>query len=204
MINNTSNVLKSNDGETFLLQYFRKCFLRYYEPLCIYVYHFIKDRETSEDLVQEVFVELWEKRSGLNYDYSLKPLLYKCAHDKTINYLKSPKCVRIGLLTKYEENIQLEYLVGEIVGQEVDSMIDYQLILSHVNNCVAHLPPKCQEVFKMSREKGLSNKEIAQELSISIKAVEKQITKALFEIKKYLSREGFLTVLFYYLINNVK
>ena len=198
------NTLTNNDKETFQLLYFKKYFLKYYESLCIYSYHFIKDSEASEDLVQEVFSELWEKHDGLDYNYSLKPLLYKCVHDKAVNYLRSPRSVRLELFTRYEENLKLENLIGEIICEEADSMIDYQLILSHVNNCIVHLPPKCQKIFRMSREKELSNREIAQELNISIKAVEKQITKALSEIKKYISKEGFLLILFYYIIGNVK
>lgn len=201
MADDTSHLLKREDGDVYHLQCFKRIFLRYYESLCIYSYRYTKNTSVSEDIVQDVFAELWEKRNEIDYQDKVKSLFYKCVHDNTVNYLKSADCTRIDLLNHYEENVELEDFVEDAVGGEQESLLDYQLLLSQVQSCVENLPEQCRKIFKMSRDLNLSNKAIAEQLGISVKAVEKQITKALSEIRIHISKEGFFTLLFYYLIN---
>jgi RNA polymerase sigma-70 factor (family 1) len=189
-----------NKDELFLLQYFKTLFLKYYESLCIYSYRFTKDADVCEDLVQAVFMELWEKRHELDFTHSLRPLLYRCIHNKAINYIESSDYTRIEVLDEITAIHELEDLAEEIITNDADSNLECERIMSEATACISKLPNRCQQIFKMSRELNLSNKEIAEKLNISVKAVEKQLTKALSELKKNLSQQGYLLFLFYMLI----
>ncbi|MCI1786237.1 MAG: RNA polymerase sigma-70 factor [Bacteroidales bacterium] len=203
MTENSDKKISEGYDHIRYLKYFKNEFQKYYESLCAYAFHFLKNKELSEDIVQDVFTDLWKKRMNLNCTLSLKPLLYKCTHDKAINYLKSSYCINRENFDYDTKVNELENIAERIVSKETDSEIDCQFMLSQIRTCINRLPPQCRRVFKTSRESNMTNKEIAAELKISTKAVEKQITKALSIIRQQLSKEGFLFFIFYCLINKI-
>lgn len=178
------------------IQYFKESFLKYYGMLCVYAMQYTEDADISRDIVQDCFADLWEKRDKLDYTMPLKPLLYKSVHDKAIDYTRHSSTKNESLNTDIEEH-PLDIKWREILGQQPDDEIDCGLIRQEVDRCVAELSPQCARIYKMSREEGLSNKEIAARLQVSIKSVEKQITKALSTIRYHLLNRGYLSLIFY-------
>jgi len=155
----------------------------YYESACRYVIRVIRDRDTTEEIVQSTFVNIWDKRALIKEDVSFKSYLFRSAYNTALNYLKHKKIVS-GYVNRQQDNfasIQTEY---------VSHQPDFE-IADRIKRALEDLPPQCQRVFRMSREEGLKYQEIADELEISVKTVEVHMGKALkllrAALKDYLS-----------------
>ncbi|WP_455592542.1 RNA polymerase sigma-70 factor [Bacteroides sp.] len=165
-------------------QAFEYLFKNYYPRLRGYAIRFIDDEETVRDIIQECFLRFWEKR-GLLSAISVTSLLFAMVRNSCLNYLK-----HLSLVEKY----QIEYL-AKIDGEERLYYADFSLDAEHkllytelqeqVNIVINQLPDRAREVFVLSRFKGLKNREIAEELQISVTAVEKHISKALYYFSKH-------------------
>ena len=152
---------------------FELLFERYYNQLCNYASHLLGESFDSEDIVQDIFVRIWEKRNSLNFIDSIKSYLYTSVKNSCLNYKKADSVrqgyVSISRLTEPEFTDDVE------VEQEE---FRYQLFL-----CIDKLPSRCREVFFKSRFDLSKQQEIAEDLSISIKTVKAQIGKALKYLK---------------------
>ncbi|MDB5286795.1 MAG: polymerase, sigma-24 subunit, subfamily [Mucilaginibacter sp.] len=156
------DLLKLDDRKAFDMLY-----KKYSAKLYYAAYNLFRDRDVCEDLVQELFIDLWTKRNQLNIN-SLEWYLKVAIKNRVLMYLRTKKVTldisAIELLTeKYSADSQL-------LQRDISRVLD---------NNVALLPKKCREIFTLSRKDYLSNKEIASRLNISIKTVENQITIAL-------------------------
>ena len=157
---------------------FEKLYKRFQPSLVSYAYYITKNNEESVELVNDVFLSVWDKRNRLKFDESLKTYLYTAVKNRSINYIKKQK-----LIKSYDD--QLEMFSEFEADQSLLEKEHYVIVQQIMND----LPAKCKQVFAMSRIDQLSNKEIASLLDISIKTVEAQITKALKIFKKKLSDE---------------
>lgn len=152
---------------------------RYWEQLFISAYNLVKNREICEDILQEIFIDLWNKRERLEIRVSLKSYLYTCTVYKVYDYFrKNKKIIKIELLEDFDKRIQTS---------DPESRMIHEELVSHVNNAIDSLPEKCRIIFRLSRDEQLSYKEIADKLNISVKTVEAQITKALKILKSTIS-----------------
>lgn len=168
-------------------------FKRFYKPLRAYAFRFVNDKDLSEDIVQDVFYELWKRRESIRFeDESVKSYLFKAVYTHALNALDKKQqdvyplkperdgyigSVRFLLYANSEQSLLLKELEEEI--------------MSYINT----LPPQCHKIFMLSRSYGLKNREIAEQLNISIKAVEKQISKALSGLKEYLIQRDLFPLL---------
>lgn len=173
------------------LSLFRDLFDAYFKTLTTYAYRFVSDWQTAEDITQDVFMSLWEKKESIDFDDPIKPYLYRAVYNRSINYLNS------ALMQKRIEGTDT---IDELISQEILSYNQHDTLLlkeitDEINRFVETLPPQCRKVYKLSREKNLRNKEIAAQLEISEKAVEKHISKALGEIRNHLVRLDILSML---------
>lgn len=161
---------------------FRTVFIAYFESLEVFATTYVADEDIAKDMVQEVFVNLWVKRSSLPQQLNLKSYLYQSTRNNCLNYLK-----RLKVQNKYEKQTRDNYqdllLNYEALNQLNFDSLSYQELQKSLSEAIAELPPKCREVFEMSRYNGMKNKEIAKHLNISIKAVEGHISKALRLLK---------------------
>ena len=154
---------------------------RYYYPRLVYfARQYLFDVEASKNIVQDVFTELWDKRTTLRSDTNLNAWLFTVTKNKslkTISHLKSQQnydnYIRIRLLDVNYKSLA-EFDTSNLVFEELQSQIQAAL---------EKLPPACRKVFEMSRFEDKKNKEIAEELNLSIKTVEAQISKALRSLK---------------------
>ena len=152
----------------------------YHNRLCVYAHSLIKDDLMAEDIVQNVFVQVWEKRHKLKHDFSLENYLYKSVHNKFIDQYRKGKAV-LALEKKYIEAL-------ELAVEEKDELQE-QRILGILFNAINELPPKCQQIFLMSKKEGLTNIEISEYLNVSKKTVEGQITKAFGILREKLGKK---------------
>ncbi len=145
-------------------------FQQYFNVLCLRAIRVVKHREIAEDLVQELFLEIWNKRDRINITSSFKSYLSRSIVNRSLNWLRANKQVfedaETGLMHK-TDNYSIS---AEIQKDELES---------YLNECIDELPEKCRLVFILSRYEELSYKEIANKLEISVKTVENQISKAL-------------------------
>ena len=157
---------------------FEKLYKRFQPSLINYAYYLTRSSEDSVELVNDVFLSVWNKRNRLKLDSNLKTYLYSAVKNRSINYIKKNK-----LVTVFDEQIDtLSDFEADHSLLEKEQLIIIQQIMND-------LPSKCKQVFAMSRIDQLSNKEIASLLDISIKTVEAQITKALKIFRKKLINE---------------
>ena len=168
---------------------FELLFKTYYDPVCRYVIRVIKDQDTSEEIVQATFVNLWEKRNLIRDDISFRSYLFRAAYNTALNYLKHKKVVASYVNKKQER-------INEIQSSFVSHQPDFEL-QKRIKEALGDLPPQCQRVFRMSREEGLKYHEIAEELGISKKTVEVHMGKALKLLRN--SLKDYLTIFMFLL-----
>ena len=147
----------------------------FYDYICIVVYKMVGDRTLSEDITQEVFVEVWKRRDSLVVNISLRGYLRRIAVNKTLNHIRAQK------MNFEEEDTMMQVPSSE---NSVQKILEAQDLEKVINDSIDSLPERCRVVFGLSRFEELSYREIATELSISVKTVENQISKALKLLRK--------------------
>ena len=168
------------------LEAFDKLFLKYYQPLCRFSFGMQKDEQAAEDIVQDLFVYIWENRETINITTSVKAFLYASVRYRTLNYIKS-----LGNRKNWESthvDLNVEEMTEEVVAETNET---FELIEQAINE----LPEKCREIFILSRKNNLKYNEIAKRLNLSPKTVENQIGTALKRIREYLSKYIEITIL---------
>lgn len=148
---------------------------KYHHKLCVYANSLINDTALSEDIVQNVFIKIWERRHKLKSNFSIKSLLYKSVFNEFVDYYRKSQSVT-ALERKYIEGIDL--IVEEKNEDSLEKLIEL------VKEAIHELPPKCKLVFLLSKKEGLTNAEISEYLNLSKKTIERQMTKAFSKIRK--------------------
>jgi RNA polymerase sigma-70 factor (ECF subfamily) len=174
--------LLKTDGEKAIEFLFKE----HYDYLCRTVYRVLPKPAIIEDLVQDVFFELWRKHETLNITTSIKAYLRRAAVNKTLNYIRSQR-----LKLADPENTP----EPESRFTEAEEQLEVNELQDRINKVVDSLPERCRMVFVLSRFEEKSYKEIAEELGISIKTVENQISKALKLLRKAL--DSFMIIVFF-------
>lgn len=176
--------------ENFLIEQIRKSdeeafeilFHRYYGYLCLFAQKIIHDEVAAEEIVQDFFVNFWEKREQLKIETSVKNYLFRAVKNSCINYLQHN---RIKL--RHMENVLLK-VENSISDDESYSEID---LLKKIEESINSLPEKRREIFRLSRQEGLKYHEIAKKLNVSIKTVETHMSLAIKslrdKLKNYIS-----------------
>lgn len=156
------NISNSNQGV------FELVFNYYYSGLVVYADQIIKDSEVSEDIVQSVFMKLWETRETIEIR-SLRSYFMQCVKNRCIDYLRNQQVKQ-----RFDNRIpQVESMVVE------EDLWTKNELSELLEKAMTDLPPRCREIFCMSRHENLKIAEIADQLSISKRTVETQISKAL-------------------------
>jgi RNA polymerase sigma-70 factor, ECF subfamily len=158
-------------------QAFETVFRTYYKMLCSFAVYYTKNSELAEEIVQDLFCKLWEKRSELKINTSLKSYLYKSTYNHLLNHIR-------------QEEVSKKYVKSqmEISGsgfESTDKIIEKQLAVQ-IQKAIDSLPEKRREIFILSRNNGLKYQEIANVLDIKLKTVESQMVKALEHLRQNL------------------
>ncbi|WP_425391561.1 RNA polymerase sigma-70 factor [Ekhidna sp.] len=157
---------------------FELVFNQYFNVMVLYASRFMDTREEAEEIAQDVFVKFWEKCDSLSEDSSIKSYLYRSVHNSCLNAIKHDK-VKDGY-RQYVINVMESSYQTEIEGD------DPEVLRKRIHKEIDKLPPRCSEIFKLSRFEGLKYQEIADHLDISVKTVEVQMGKALRVLRESL------------------
>lgn len=154
---------------------FEKIYSRFWHKMYLAAYNILRNKEVCEDIVQDIFSQLWNRRASLDIR-NLEFYLIKAVRFQVFRSINEQKCRNnlILALTK----LPADFFEQAYLYQEIEEALQHG---------IEQLPEKCSKIFYLSRKEQLSNKEIAQHLNISIKTVENQITIAIKKLKKYLS-----------------
>lgn len=157
---------------------FRELFDRYYTPLTLFAIRFLADEDASSDVVQNVFVNLYEQRISNRPD-NIRSFLYTSVRNACLNVLKHEK-----IKQAYEKEAVM--LTEDMAPDAADGLIEESEAKAKVAAALAKLPDQCRKIFTMNRLDGLSNQEIADQLGLSKRTVETQISNALKILRKLL------------------
>jgi len=171
---------------------FDKIYNEYRLRLCLYAYRMVQSLDDAQDIVQTVFLNIYEKDNSLAYVNSFKPYLYRAVHNACLNFIKKDK-------------LSLNHDIDSHPHLYISEDEDYMLkriedeLLWELLEAVEALPNRCKKVFKMGYVQKLSNKEIAQELNISVNTVKSQKQRAKQLLREQL-KNLFVLLMFY--LNN--
>jgi RNA polymerase sigma-70 factor (ECF subfamily) len=165
------STIKTGDKKSFEL-----LFKAYYQSLCFYAMKFLGNNNEAEEVVQDVFINIWEKRNMITNPLSVRNYLFGAVRNRSLNTLKHRKIVNQHRLNNLKT--QIEQTNDEFM-QEVD-------LMKKINAQIDALPPRRREIFILSREYGLKYREIAEKLNISVKTVETQMGEALKTLRENL------------------
>lgn len=166
---------KSNEELAFEI-----LFRKYYVRLCCFANKFIANSAESEEIVQEVFLNIWNKRSHLKLDDEIRPYLFKSVQNMCFNFIEHKK-----VIDNYYSVIAVVY------KNQAEDFNNYETVLynelqKRVDSAIESLPAQCKKIFQMSRQDGLKYIEIAENLGLSVKTVETQMSRALAKLKEEL------------------
>ncbi len=163
-------------------------FRRYYKPLCSHAIRYVYSKEIAEDLVSDVFCKFWKNESYKNITSSFRSYLFRSVRNTAFTYLRS----EFNTVERSEKYDMIE--VTE--NLKADSICIYEETLARVKLLVDSMPPQCKKIFLLSRFESKGNKEIAEELNLSLKTIEAHMGKALGIMRKGL--KDYLTLIFIY------
>jgi len=166
------------DGDKKAFKYF---FEKYYSELCNFVNIYLKDTSLSEEVVQDIFVYFWENKSKINVHSSVRAYLFSASKYRSLNELRNQKRIPTSQDSASTANLHATDEDTE------DCFTDPEELKNILNQAIQQLPEKCREIFLLSKKGNLSNKDIADQLNISVKTVENQITIALKKLRAYLA-----------------
>lgn len=160
---------------------FKELYKRYWAKLYIYAFNVLHDKDICEDIIQQVFYDLWNRRYELNIEMP-SAYLYGAVKHQIVKQFRKNKFSRI----------QPEHLLDFISENKIEQSVEYKELHSRVEKLINELPEQRRIVFIMSRNEGLSNKEIASQLNLSVQTVKNQISSALKFIRNSLKTVIFL------------
>lgn len=166
---------------------FEILFKSQFKVLCFFAMKYLKDYENSREVVQDVFLKLWENRDDIDTAKSLKSYLGTSVRNKCINYLRDHKKFNHDLLL-------LEDLSSDMLAEPADKLVEAD-IRDRIAEAISELPEKCREIFLLSRNEHLKYQEIADQLDISVKTVEAQMSKALQHMRQRLKEFLMIAIL---------
>ncbi len=168
---------------------FDNLFNKYAQRLYNFSIKYLKSAEEAEEVVQEVFLYIWEKRDGLRPESSFNAYLFTIAHNIIKKYF----------LKKAKDNTFKNDFIFEFLkqGNNLDEIIDYKFLLNKVETIIDSLPGRRKEIFIKRKYNGLPVKQIAKELNISPNTVENQLAAAQKQIMNELKKEKLSGLLFF-------
>ncbi|MGM9511733.1 RNA polymerase sigma-70 factor [Larkinella sp. GY13] len=154
-------------------------FRRYYKVLCNQAVRFTYARDVAEDIVADIFMGFWKNKVHEHITTSYRAYLYQSVRNRVYNHLQN----EFRQASQMGKPVELD-AVADAVSEDPQSIIQCTELYQRLEKEVKLLPPQCQRVFVLSRFEGKKQREIAEELQISLKAVEAHIQRALLQLRK--------------------
>lgn len=174
---------------------FRFIFNQHYQPLCYFAFTIVEDTQEAEDLVQETFSKLWNKRGDFQSTSSIKAFLFIATKNACFNFIKSRE--RLHVKEKEFSYLQEDQAITEIA--RFDPVLTETEIIHQLYEEIERLPTQCRRIFKLSYLEGRKNEEIASSLSISYNTVRAQKLRALKLIRSSLIKKNIVPLLGIYI-----
>jgi RNA polymerase sigma-70 factor (ECF subfamily) len=190
-----SNVAKIIDEEALIKKFFESdpkqgcqvLFQKYYKILCSHAVRFVYSKEIAEDIVSEIFCKFWSDQHYLNVNSSYRAYLFKAVRYSAYNYIKWE-------LSKRKNDVDFADLEDQFKSFRPEDTMQIDELSEEINRTIDNLPAQCKKVFMLSRFENRKYVEIADELGISVKAVEAHISKALDTLRTKLKSSDLLTL----------
>lgn len=170
------------------LRAFSMLFDRYGKRLYHFSLSYLKSVEDAEEIVQEVFLKIWNNREFLSIEKSFESYLFTIAKNGILNTIRKSKSEQAYL--NYKKNHPDKNVL-------LDDELDFNELEKAYEKSIDKLSPRRKEIYLLSRQQSLSNTEIAEKMNISVKTVENQMTSAKSEIRKNLRAFGFSGIIFF-------
>ena len=160
---------------------FESLFRSSYVSLVRYAKTIVKDHDTAEEIVQDLFFKLWQDRGKIKIESSLNGYLFRAVHNRCIHWINHNRVV--------EKHVRDMSHKKTMVSENPSDLMQYNELQSKIARIIEHLPERCGRIFCMSRFEGLKYTEIAEKLSVSVKTVEANMGRALKEFRRVLSEQ---------------
>lgn len=170
---------------------FERLFRKHFKGLCLFAVRYVRDIEIARELVQDAFLSLWEKRETINPEQSVSGYLSATVRNKCLNHIRDHKKMEGRIVPSDQALAELSFV-------PYDTLVERE-VLAEIENAIGELPGKCREIFMLNRFENLRYQEIADRLSISVKTVETQMSKALQHMRLRLGK--YLVTLILILMN---
>jgi RNA polymerase sigma-70 factor (ECF subfamily) len=169
-------------------------YYRYYSYLCNKAYKRIAEEKVVEELVQDVFINCWHKRHEFDLDGNISAWLFATLRNKVLHELRST-------YNRHLHTSRLKVLAEENTINDVPDYLDAKTLEAKILHVINSLPAQCQQAFRLSRFENISYKEIALRMNISVKTVEKHISKALQVLKSELHEYNLGLILLFWVLS---
>lgn len=170
---------------------YQELYERYAPRIYQFALSYLRNELDSEELVQDVFLKIWEKREKLDSTKNIKSFIFKIAVNSIYDLIRRRNIEHaFHDFTQAQENQQSDTTWHTVIWEEM---------LMNLDELVKQMPEQCRKIFRMSREKGLSNDEIARELNLSKRTVENQLYRAIAFLKEHFNTSSLYALLFFYL-----
>lgn len=173
-------IKRIREGEEYA---FEIAFLKYREPLCRYIWKFVRCRVLSEGIVQDVFTDVWKDKSNLNPSGHLRGLLYEMARNKALDYIKHRK-----IADQYISEVKQQSKENFRLNLQNEEKYDRRAFLRALQESIDDLPPRGRQIFELNRDEGLTYLEISEHLDISVKTVETHMRRVFEKLRERLSK----------------
>ena len=172
---------------------YEEMFRTYFSSLCYFARKYITDHDTSKEIVHRVFVTIWENRDDFDFEKPAKPYLFTSVYNRCMNHLRDQK--------KFISSDNPEE-ASHFTENSIDTdHLEAAELESRIWQIINRLPEKCKEIFILNRFEGKKYQEIADQLDISVKTVETQMSKALKTLREHLA--DYLHILILFLIKKL-
>jgi RNA polymerase sigma-70 factor (ECF subfamily) len=175
MIRDTEIIGRIREGD---VGQFESLFRSSYVSLVRYAKTLIKDQDTAEEIVQDLFFRLWQDKEKIKIESSLNGYLFRSVHNKCLHYIEHNRVVE-----RHAEEMSYRQAVSH---ENPSDILQYKELQARIARILEKLPERCGKIFCMSRFEGLKYIEIAEKLSVSVKTVESNMGRALKEFRKEL------------------
>jgi RNA polymerase sigma-70 factor (ECF subfamily) len=176
MISDNEIIGRIREGD---IKQFEALFRSSYASLVKYAMTLVKDHDTAEEIVQDLFFKLWQNKEKIKIESSLNGYLFRSVHNKCLHHIEHLK-----VIDKHEKEMSYEQSSGAESPAEI---LQYKELQAKIARTIEKLPERCGQIFCMNRFEGLKYSEIAEKLSVSVKTVESNMGRALKEFRKALA-----------------
>ena len=174
MLNDYIEFIKIKEGD---IKAFERIFRQYYSPLYLYAFSITGQKEAAEEITQDTFYIIWKERGKIQILHSIKSYLYKSVKNRSLQYIE-----HLHVREKYRETVLQQNVFASEPAP--DELLEYKEFTEILKKIFEKLPERCRQIFQLHRMNGEKYKAIAESLSISVKTVEAEMTKAYRILRK--------------------